>query len=160
MLRVIQEANPEYVIGENVANIENINDGMVVEQIQSDLENIGYEVCPAFEIPACAVGANHIRNRQWFLAHANSVRFTQPPWDSAEQHFDFLGENTWSGKLKERGFTKNRHNRTEYNFKSILCGNNDGIPNRVDRLKGLGNAIVPQVVVPIMQAIKDLEEQI
>jgi hypothetical protein len=30
-----------------------------------------------------------------------------------------------------------------------------GVPNRVDRLKGLGNAIVPQVAQIIMERIKD-----
>ncbi len=33
----------------------------------------------------------------------------------------------------------------------------NGIPNRVDRLKGLGNAIVPQVAMVIMAAIKEIE---
>ena len=35
----------------------------------------------------------------------------------------------------------------------------DGVSRRVDRLKALGNAIVTQVVVPIMEAIKTIEER-
>lgn len=34
----------------------------------------------------------------------------------------------------------------------------NGIPQRVDRLKGLGNAVVPQQIYPIMVAIKQIDD--
>lgn len=41
MLRVISEVRPRWVIGENVAGFTTWNDGMVFDEVQSDLENEG-----------------------------------------------------------------------------------------------------------------------
>lgn len=71
MLRVIQEIQPTWVVAENVYGIVSWNEGMVFEQVHSDLEAAGYEV-QAFVLPACGVGAPHRRYRVWFVAHATS----------------------------------------------------------------------------------------
>jgi len=73
MLRVIRETKPRWVIAENVRGILTIQDGMVFEQVCSDLEREDYEV-RAFIIPAIAVGAPHRRDRVWFVAHHKSTR--------------------------------------------------------------------------------------
>jgi DNA (cytosine-5)-methyltransferase 1 len=64
MLRVISEAKPDWVIGENVAGFIN----MGLDDCISDLEREGYEVQPLI-IPACAVNAPHRRDRVWIVAH-------------------------------------------------------------------------------------------
>lgn len=69
MLRVIQELRPRWVVGENVAGIVN----MALDQVLSDLENIGY-ACQAFIIPACAVDAAHRRDRCAIVSHCDTVR--------------------------------------------------------------------------------------
>lgn len=65
MLRVVSEAKPDWVIGENVGGFIN----MGLDDCISDLENQGYEV-QAFIIPACAVNAPHRRDRVWIVGYS------------------------------------------------------------------------------------------
>lgn len=100
VVRVIREVRPTWVVGENVAGILTmvqpgeetemggqtnifgevdrkrilLKQEYVVETICGDLEREGYSVQP-FIIPACAVGAPHRRDRVWFVANRDSVRF-------------------------------------------------------------------------------------
>jgi DNA (cytosine-5)-methyltransferase 1 len=73
MLRAIKEIKPNWVVGENVHGIINWNEGMVFQQVQSDLENNGYEV-KTILLPAASVNAPHKRNRVYFIANSNNQR--------------------------------------------------------------------------------------
>ena len=69
MLRTIKEIKPTWVVGENVLGIVNWGGGLVFEEVQTDLENQGYEV-QAYILPACGKNAPHKRERTWFIAHS------------------------------------------------------------------------------------------
>lgn len=69
MLRAIREIQPRYVVGENVAGLISWDGGLVFHEVQTDLENEGYEVWP-FILPAASVNAPHKRERVWFIAYA------------------------------------------------------------------------------------------
>lgn len=76
MLRVISEVMPRWVVGENVrgllswGNGTEGTEGMVLDEIVSDLEGLGYEVFPTI-LPACGVEASHRRDRLYVVAHSN-----------------------------------------------------------------------------------------
>jgi DNA-cytosine methyltransferase len=69
MFRLVKEIKPEFVIGENVQGIVNLQNGMVLRQVQDDLEGEGFEV-QCFLIPASGIGAWHQRFRVWIVGHS------------------------------------------------------------------------------------------
>lgn len=131
MLRVISEIRPTWVLGENVAGHVTLG----LDNTLADLESIGY-TCRAFVIPAVAVGARHRRDRVFIVAHSNSQRKLQP-----QRSIGHIG-----GRFSDGDWWLSEPNvgRVAY-----------GVPNAVDRLKCLGNAVVPQQVYPILKAIAE-----
>ena len=102
MFRLIRQIKPQFVIGENVQGIINIQNGMVLRQVQDDLEGEGFEV-QCFLIPASGIGAWHQRYRVWIVAHSeqngylNSKRGVDEKKNRMEKEY---GEkNSSSGKF-------------------------------------------------------------
>jgi DNA (cytosine-5)-methyltransferase 1 len=139
MFRAIREIRPRWVVNENVPGT--INNGVLDQKI-TDLQSEGYTCWPPLLIPASAVGAHHKRNRVWLVAYSERVQ--QPR------------EKPCSGKVRRMGreFKPVSWDRT---WGSALCefrGMDDGRSYRVDRLDGIRNAVVPQLVFEIFKAIE------
>lgn len=183
MLRVISEIKPTWVIGENVAGIVS----MALDQVQSDLESQGYST-QSFIIPAAGVNAPHRRERVFIVAHSNSIRhihgeLKKQSTKKREQTFSELGasgDNVANASSKQGvpGNYRRKQREVSEQKQGEFGGSNsrelrqsnwttepeldrvvDGIPNRVDRLRCLGNAIVPQQIYPIFKAIAEIETE-
>lgn len=165
MLRIIRELKPDCVVGENVPGILRIAGKTVCE----DLEREGYSVA-VFNYEAAAVGAMHRRSRAFFVAYTVSVRCAH----TAEHGTDKIPSCGAKILLNqgERGKTVyQQYNRLagcfrpaeregyRHQFKPETepCVDRmaHGIPSGLDRLAGLGNAVVPQQAYPIFRAVAE-----
>ena len=165
LCKTINEVKPKFAIIENVTNLITGGNGMWFKCVICDLAKIGYDAewhC----LQAAQFGAPHQRSRIFITAYpkCESVNismelsriFTQSQWYKKEwceswEQFVLVTDKVAPSKW----WTKGKHST-----RPLLVRNDDGVPQRVDRLKSLGNAIVPQCVQPIMQAIKDINENI
>lgn len=166
MLEVIRRERPAWVLGENVIGLVNLG----LDAVLSDLEANAY-ACRTFDIPAGAVDAPHIRRRVWIVARdthrdeqpelpvdAKVAGMLAPDADAADTHGSRLqrrderaeraGERaTWTGVCE-------RHwDRPD----AWIHRMDDGLSPRMDRLRALGNSVVPQVVEVIGRAIMAAE---
>jgi DNA (cytosine-5)-methyltransferase 1 len=78
-------------------------------------------------------------------ANADSTGLEARQWESIKQ--------SPISQLKRHNGGKDRMFETE----PTICRGNDGVPDRMDRIRALGNAIVPQVAMIPLQRILDLE---
>jgi DNA (cytosine-5)-methyltransferase 1 len=165
MLRVIDELRPTWVIGENVVGIVK----MALDQVLSGLESKGYTAIP-FNVPAAAVDAEHIRKRIFILAHSgckskgSKVRRgneekPSPNTAGCGEVVAYAESGGVTGKLTSREGTWGPSGGSGWAVEPDVGRVASRIPFRMDRLKCLGNAVVPQQVYPILQAIADIEKE-
>jgi DNA (cytosine-5)-methyltransferase 1 len=151
MRRIIEQSRPNWVICENVAG--HITNGL--DTVLDDMAKKGYET-RQYVIPALAVGAPHRRDRVWIVAHSVS--------DGGVRILGERGQETGSD-AKKRGQQDGELIQTDppgaeggwrngWGSSPRICRVDDGIPDRVDRCKSLGNAIVPQIAYEIMRCIR------
>jgi len=102
MFRLIRECRPTWVVGENVAGLIRLG----LDEVLSDLANEGYAT-RTFNIPACAVGAPHLRQRLWIVAHSDSESGPDKPLDGGEGArqlgFEFVGNAQHDGLPSSEG---------------------------------------------------------
>jgi DNA (cytosine-5)-methyltransferase 1 len=149
--RAIRELRPRYVVVENVPAL--VNRG--IDRVLGDLAACGYDAewdC----IPAAALGADHVRERVWIVAHAHGrgrqiLRLPQPRRVRRQsRRFPDRRCVVWQfADATELGAIW----QVEPGVGRVV----NGVSRRVDRLGRLGNAVVPQAALQIFRAIEASE---
>ena len=144
IVRLVRDIRPRYVLVENVSALLSRGFGRVV----GDLAALGYDAewhC----IPASYLGAEHNRDRVWIIAY--------PMRQGLSMGSEAGANESNAADLKERfRFAFGTEVKgLERCGKSRWGGNVHGIPARMDRIKALGNAVVPQIPEMIGRAIME-----
>ncbi len=127
VFRLIRELEPAFVFLENVPAIRTRG----AERVVKELASLGYD-CRWDVLSAYDVGAPHRRDRWWLLA-ANTERLAV--WDE---------QGRLSGEGRQDSAIPPLDGDCRWRTtQPLLCRMDDGLPEDVDRLRGLGNAVVP-----------------
>ena len=145
--RLIAECRPPTIFGEQVAS----KDGREwLAGIRADLEGLGYAV-GATDLPAACVGSPQKRQRLFWVAHSKRPRLDGQHQAIVRQCSSSRTSNDpWSNGSSIIGIDGARRIKPDV---GLLA---HGIPNRVGRLRGYGNAIVPQVAATFVKAFLDI----
>lgn len=157
----VRVLRPRYALLENVAGHLSLGFGRVL----GDLAEIGYDAewdC----IPAAAIGAPHQRDRVFVVAYPEGQRCewsmpgASPSFGALPQGLGPVADANSSPRdgsrsasealpglppVERLGRRSSSTNRRAWPSEPDVGRVAYGVPSRVDRLRGLGNAVVPQV---------------
>ena len=128
ILRLAKEIKPKFIFLENVPAITTRGGIQVVKEITE----LGYD-CRWCIISAASIGAKHLRKRWFLLAYTKSERCKEGGFslrtEKGQPRFNnYIEHEIWNEEPKD---------------KFELVGMVNGISNRMDRIKALGNSVVP-----------------
>lgn len=179
---LIKECRPNAVFGEQVASA--IGKGWL-DGVSSDLESEDY-ACGATVLGAHSVRSPHIRQRLYWVADSEGIRLQEhgecelrgAPWEQSET--SGLADSSSKGlqghrESREQPIPEGWQGEERYAWtsSSIHCRDGKsrriptepaffplahGIPARVVRLRGYGNAIVPQCAQAFIEAFLDIQK--
>jgi len=167
--RLISAVRPPVVLGEQVARRAGYK---WLDGVQADLEGEGY-ASGAFDLPALAVGAPHIRHRLYWgavnVADADEGGRGRWAWDGGRQRDGSAperqeGDCHLARRDKDRfwdyavwhGGADNRSRRIKPGIPLMADGLPRGVANvRPDQLRCIGNAIVPPLAAEVVKALME-----
>lgn len=154
MVRAIEDIRPRFIVAENVPEILTTNGGEDFAKILKSLYEIGYDAewkC----IYASNYGAPHGRERMYMVANPRRVGFS-----ASKSIFSMLEEETNKKHRRIAGATI--QTGSQWNDEPPTPTLDDGVPYKLDgsrkwydqTIQAAGNAVVPQLVYRIYQAIE------
>jgi len=138
MRDAIADLRPRYVILENVA----AHLGRGFADTLDDLHAIGFDA--EWEVlTACAAGATHTRRRLFCVAYPHRDGQSVQPF-----HAQVAGMPSTAADRRDR-----------WHATPDDVGTDDGVPHRMDRLRALGNAVVPAIAEMIGRNLEPTAQQ-
>lgn len=148
--RIVDELRPTWVVVENVSS----GAGQWVDAIVSALGKQGFQTLP-IPISAQAVGAPHLRRRVFVIAYSerNAVRNGTERQPGRPPH---RVQGTGEGVALDASEARTAPRASTWQARPVLLRVDDGVPNRLDRYRAVGNAVVPQCAEVVGWIIREL----
>ena len=138
---LIAQRRPTTVFGEQVASAADW-----LRLVRGDLEAMGYAV-GAIPIEAASAGADHRRDRFWFVADANSERTY-----AGQRHNSPSRHGNTTDATSSAGWITCADGKARRLPQPGICLLAHRVPARVGKLRGFGNAIDPRPASAFIRA--------